>query len=211
MTVRKDEFARRRRQLMKMMGKGAIAILPAAPEQQRNNDVHYSLPARQRLLLPHRLRRARGGRGADARPAAGGVHPVRARSRPGARDLGRQARRARGRGARLRRRRCVPDRRHRRHPARPARELRPRVLHDGRAPGVRPARDRLGERPARAGAQHGIHTPQEFVALDHLLHDMRLFKSRAELDRDAPRRRRSRSARTCARCAPRARASSNTR
>jgi Xaa-Pro aminopeptidase len=27
----------------------------------------------------------------------------------------------------------------------------------------------------------GIHSPQEFVALDHLLHDMRLYKSRAEI------------------------------
>ena len=41
MTVRKDEFARRRRQLLRMMGKGAIAILPAAAEKQRNGDVHY--------------------------------------------------------------------------------------------------------------------------------------------------------------------------
>ena len=27
----------------------------------------------------------------------------------------------------------------------------------------------------------GVHTPHEFVALDHLLHDMRLYKSRAEV------------------------------
>ena len=27
-----------------------------------------------------------------------------------------------------------------------------------------------------------MQPPQEFVALDHVLHDMRLFKSRAELD-----------------------------
>lgn len=27
----------------------------------------------------------------------------------------------------------------------------------------------------------GIHTPHEFVALDHILHDMRLYKSRAEI------------------------------
>ena len=39
--MRKDEFARRRRQLMKMMGKGGIAILPAVPEKARNSDVHY--------------------------------------------------------------------------------------------------------------------------------------------------------------------------
>jgi Xaa-Pro aminopeptidase len=34
----------------------------------------------------------------------------------------------------------------------------------------------------RAQTKKGLHTPQEFVALDHLLHEMRLFKSRPELD-----------------------------
>ncbi len=33
----------------------------------------------------------------------------------------------------------------------------------------------------RSGLSKGLHTPHEFVALDHLLHDMRLFKSRAEI------------------------------
>lgn len=33
----------------------------------------------------------------------------------------------------------------------------------------------------RDKARAGIHTPGEFVALDHLLHDMRLYKSRAEI------------------------------
>jgi Xaa-Pro aminopeptidase len=33
----------------------------------------------------------------------------------------------------------------------------------------------------RAQAKQGLHTPQEFVALDHLLHDMRLYKGTAEL------------------------------
>ena len=36
-------------------------------------------------------------------------------------------------------------------------------------------------RSLRARGSSGIHAPQEFVALDHLLHDMRLYKSRAEL------------------------------
>ena len=31
-------------------------------------------------------------------------------------------------------------------------------------------------------ARNGRHPPQEFVALDHVLHDMRLYKSRAELE-----------------------------
>jgi len=34
----------------------------------------------------------------------------------------------------------------------------------------------------RAQAKHGRHPPLEFVALDHVLHDMRLYKSRGELD-----------------------------
>ncbi len=33
----------------------------------------------------------------------------------------------------------------------------------------------------RLRESRGVHTPQEFVALDHLLHDMRLYKSRAEV------------------------------
>lgn len=34
----------------------------------------------------------------------------------------------------------------------------------------------------RAQARRGLHAPQEFVALDHLLHEMRLLKSRPELE-----------------------------
>ena len=74
---------------------------PGAPSQQR---CRIRLPPGQRLSLPHRLWRARGGRGAGARARAGGVHPVRARARPRARDLGWAARGSRGRQARLRRR-----------------------------------------------------------------------------------------------------------
>ena len=39
--MKKDEFARRRRQLMKMLGKDTIAIVPAAPVRHRNSDVEY--------------------------------------------------------------------------------------------------------------------------------------------------------------------------
>ncbi|HEX7027960.1 MAG TPA: Xaa-Pro aminopeptidase [Gammaproteobacteria bacterium] len=39
------EFARRRRQLMREMGRDTIAVIPAAPEVIRNRDVHY--PYRQ--------------------------------------------------------------------------------------------------------------------------------------------------------------------
>ncbi len=43
--VNPGEFSRRRRQLMRMMGKGGVAILPAAQPRMRNRDVQY--PYRQ--------------------------------------------------------------------------------------------------------------------------------------------------------------------
>jgi len=38
----RNEFARRRRQFMRMIGKDAIAILPAAPVRHRNGDIEYA-------------------------------------------------------------------------------------------------------------------------------------------------------------------------
>lgn len=43
--IKPAEFARRRRQLMRMAGEEAIVILPAAPQRVRSNDTHY--PYRQ--------------------------------------------------------------------------------------------------------------------------------------------------------------------
>jgi len=37
----KQEFSGRRKQLMRMMGEGSIAILPASPVRSRNRDVEY--------------------------------------------------------------------------------------------------------------------------------------------------------------------------
>ncbi len=39
--MNQKEFARRRRQLLRMVGEGGIAILPAAPLKKRNRDVEY--------------------------------------------------------------------------------------------------------------------------------------------------------------------------
>src|SRR5690606_27267888 len=60
-------------------------------------------------------------------------------------------------------------------------ETRSRVYY---AMGANPEFDRrISEwvKSLRAREAAGVHPPQEFVALDHLLHDMRLYKSRAEL------------------------------
>src|SRR5690606_26388535 len=40
-----NDFARRRRQLLRMMGENAIAIIPSAPEKIRSRDTHF--PFRQ--------------------------------------------------------------------------------------------------------------------------------------------------------------------
>ena len=45
MSISRQEFARRRQELMTIMGPNSIAILPAAPERTRNRDVEY--PYRQ--------------------------------------------------------------------------------------------------------------------------------------------------------------------
>ena len=40
--VGRAEFARRRRELMRVIGRDAMAILPAAPVRHRNGDVEYA-------------------------------------------------------------------------------------------------------------------------------------------------------------------------
>ena len=39
--MKHTEFERRRKQLMRMVGVGGIAILPAAPVRMRSRDVEY--------------------------------------------------------------------------------------------------------------------------------------------------------------------------
>ena len=124
---------------MRLMGRDAIAILPAAPVRQRNNDVEYnyrqdsdfyyltgfSEPEAVAVLIPGR---------------AAGEYVLFVRDRNPEREIW-DGKRAGPAGAveRVRRRRCVSDRRYRRDPARPAREALAGVLHHGPEPGVRPA------------------------------------------------------------------------
>ncbi len=175
-----EEFARRRRQLMRLMGRDAIAVLSAAPERTRNNDVYYNYrqdsdfhyltgfaePDSVAVLIPGRPQgeflmfvRDRN----DEREIWDGKRagPAGARSRYGADD------------------------------AFPIGDL------DDILPGLLESRARvyhtMGKyhdfdqrvvgwvNALRAEAHPGGIAPLEFVALDHVLHDMRLFKSRKEL------------------------------
>jgi Xaa-Pro aminopeptidase len=179
--MRKDEFTRRRRQLMKMMGKGAIAILPAVPEKSRNGDVSYHYrpdsdffyltgfaePEAVAVLIPGRTH---------------AEYVLFVRDRDPTRETW-DGRRAGPEGA---------TREYGADDAFPVGDI------DDILPGLMENCARvyytMGAHPEfdqrvigwvnalKAQSRTGVLPPQEFVALDHLLHDMRLFKSRGELD-----------------------------
>ncbi len=178
--MKQDEFGRRRRQLMRLMGRDAIAILPAAPVRLRNGDVEYfyrpdsdfyyltgfAEPEAVAVLLP-------------GRPHGEYVLFVRDR------DPTREA----WDGARAGPEGAVED--HGADDAFPISDI------DEILPGLLERCSRvfytMGANPEfdkrvigwvnrlRSESKQGSHTPHEFVALDHPLHEMRLFKSRAEL------------------------------
>jgi Xaa-Pro aminopeptidase len=179
--MKKDEFARRRRQLLREMGRDAIAILPAAPVRRRNGDVEYAYrqdsdfhfltgfpePEAVAVLIPHR---------------AEGEYVLFCRERDPTRELwdGDRA----GQDGAVERYGADDS-----FPIGDIDEILPGLL-ESRARvcytmGLHPEFDQrvIGwVNGLRAQAKQGLHTPQEFFALDHLLHDMRLYKSRHELD-----------------------------
>ena len=180
-SVPKDEFARRRAQLSRIMGRDAIAIVPAAPVQMRNNDVEYAYrqdsdffyltgfgePEAVAVLMPGRV------------PAE---YILFVRDRDPARETW-DGRRAGPEGA---------TRNYGAEDAFPITDM------DDILPGLIESRAKvfytMGAYPEfdqrmigwvnglRAQVRQGGHSPLEIVALDHVLHDMRLYKSGAELD-----------------------------
>ncbi len=180
MSITAQEYARRRRELMAQMAPNSIAILPAAPERIRNRDIEYPYrqdsdfhyltgfpePAAVIALVP-------------GRPHGEFVMFVRERDRTAEIWNGY---RAGPEGA------CSQY---------GADDAFPISDIDEILPGLIEGRDRLyydmGREPEfdrtvmswvnsiKAKVRTGAHPPGEFVALNHLLHDMRLFKSAAEM------------------------------
>jgi Xaa-Pro aminopeptidase len=180
-TVTRDEFARRRRQLLRQMGKDSIAILPAAPVRHRNNDVEYAYrqdsdfyyltgfgePEAVAVLIPGREQAEYILFVRDRDPARETWDGKRAGPAGAKRDFG-------------------------------ADDAFPITDLDDILPGLLENRARvyyeMGMYPEfdqrivgwvnglRTQARNGRHPPQEIAALDHVLHDMRLFKSRMEID-----------------------------
>ncbi len=175
-----NEFKRRRRQLMQMMGPNSIAILPTAPEAVRNRDVHHPYrpdsdffyltgfpePEAVAVLIPGRPQgeyvlfcRERDPRKEQwDGPMAGQEGAVDIH---GADDA---------------------------FPIADLDEILPHMLESSErvfyAMGCDHGLDQhmsewVGQ--VRAQSRAGISGPVEFVALDHYLHDMRLYKSRTEI------------------------------
>ena len=178
--MKSSEFEKRRRQLMRMVGSGGIAILPAAPVKMRSREVEYRYrqdsdfyyltgfaePHAVAVLVPER-------------PA--GEFLLFCRERDPDSELW-DGMRAGPDGA-------VTD--YLADDAFPIDDL------DDILPGIMESCSRvyytMGMYPdfdarvadwlntLRGKLARGVHTPHEFVALDHLLHDMRLYKSRSEV------------------------------
>jgi Xaa-Pro aminopeptidase len=174
-----SEFKRRRRQLMGMMGAGSVAILPTSKEAVRNRDVHhpfrpdsdfyyltgFSEPEAVLVLVPGRTH---------------GEYILFCREKDTTKEMW-DGYRAGLEGA-------VADF--------GADDAFPITDLDDILPGLLEERERvffaMGSDPAfdkrvsdwvsqiRSRARAGVHGPIEFLALDHFLHDMRLYKSRAE-------------------------------
>ncbi|HET7650718.1 MAG TPA: Xaa-Pro aminopeptidase [Gammaproteobacteria bacterium] len=175
------EFVRRRRELMRMMGQGAIAIVPAAREKIRNRDTHF--PFRQDSDFQYLT-------GFGEPDAVAVLVPGRkqaeyilfCRERDPVMETW-NGRRAGPEGA-------VRD--YAADDAFPVGDI------DDILPGLMERCERvyytMGTYPdfdrrvigwvngLRTQAGRGKQSPQEFVTLGHLLHDMRLYKSRAEID-----------------------------
>ena len=178
--MNKLEFQRRRRQLMKMIGDDGVAILCSAPVRNRSRDVEYRFrqdsdfhyltgfdePDAVAVLAPGR---------------ANGDYVMFCRERDREREIW-DGYRAGPEGA-------VAD--YGAVDAFPIDDI------DDILPGIMESRScvyfaigayaefdvRVTEwvKSARGSGTSGSHTPHEFIALDHLLHDMRLYKSRAEI------------------------------
>ncbi len=174
------EFKRRRRQLMRMMGAGSIAILPSAPIAKRNRDVDYPYrpdsdfyyltgfpePDAVAVLIP-------GRRQAE--------YVLFCRERDLQKEMW-DGVRAGQEGA------CERFGADDSFPIGDLDDILPRMLEQCErvfyAMGCNLALDkRMSEwiSGIRAKGRAGVQGPLEFIALDHHLHELRLYKSRSEI------------------------------
>ncbi len=174
------EFAKRRRQLMRMMGENSIAILPAAPVVKRNRDVEYRYrPDSDFYYLT----------GFPEPEAVAVLIPGRSHAEYVLFCRDRDAEKERWDGARAGHEGAIEEYgADDAFPIGDLDEILPRMLEQCErvfyAMGCNPALDKLMSEwisQIRGNSRSGVHGPLEFIALDHYLHDMRLYKSRSEI------------------------------
>lgn len=178
--IDRKEFARRRKQLMRIVGGDGICIVPAAPERLRNNDSHY--PYRQDSDF-HYLT------GFAEPDAVLALIPGRAHGEAILFCRERDPEREAWDGARAGQEGAVAD--YGMDDAFPIADI------DDILPGLLEGRARVyyhfgrdadfdvqligWVNRVRARIKQGARAPHEFVALGHILHDLRLYKTRDEL------------------------------
>ncbi len=174
------EFARRRKRVMEMMDEESIAIVPTAPERQRNRDISY----------PYRP-------DSDFYYLTGFAEPEALAVLAPGREQGefimfcreRHAEREQWDGARVGLEgACERFGADDAFPIGDIDDILPGLIENRTrvfyAMGYYPEFDqRMLEwvKRLRSKARGGFSSPAEFVALDHVLHDLRLYKSRAEI------------------------------
>lgn len=175
-----DEFARRRTTLMRMLGEDGIAILPSAPVRIRSRDVEYRY--RQDSDFYYLTGFAEPDAVAVLAPGrANGEYILFCRERDTIKE--------RWDGSRAGPEGVVANF--------SADDAFPIDDIDDILPGIMESRNsvyytmgaysdfdqRITDwvKALRSRELSGVHTPHEFIALDHILHDMRLYKSRAEI------------------------------
>lgn len=175
-----SEFQRRRKQLLRMMGPDSIAIVPTAPTHIRNGDVEvpyrpdsdffyltgFAEPESVAVLVPGRDQ---------------GEFIVFCRERDPVQETW-TGRRVGPEGV------CEHYGANDAFPIDDIGDILPGLMegcaHLWYAMGCNPDFDAQvieWMNHLRARGRSGVHGPMEIVALDHILHDMRLFKSRSEL------------------------------
>lgn len=178
--VSKSEFSRRRKQLMRITGEGSVTIIPAAPVRIRNGDVDYPYrqdsdfyyltgfaePAAVLVLVPGR---------------EGGESVMFCRERDPARETwdgpmaGLEG---------VRELHGMDDA----YPIADIDDILPNLIDGAERLYYTIGRDREFDQHVlswvklvKAQARHGARAPDEFISLEHHLHEMRLFKTRAEV------------------------------
>ena len=178
--MKTSEFKKRRKKLMDMMGDNCVAISPAAPVKTRNRDVEFPYrPDSDFYYLTGFAEPEAVAALVPGRPA--GEFVMFCRERDQEKEIW-DGPRAGLEGA------CSDYGANDAFPITDLDDILPGLLEDRERIYYTMGNDAAFDqrviswvKQVRGKARNGVHAPDEFVSLNHLLHDMRLYKSRDEI------------------------------